>query len=136
MRAGGAGGLMVHRELADPDTVRMVPGDLGTKGGAVIDANGALVGVITEGDLTSLKWSKAPCRYCGTGYGVNVAVRDGRVVATHGDVQSEVNRGINCVKGYFLSKVMYGHDRLTQPLLRKSNGRYDKNGAFTPVSWD
>ena len=31
---------------------------------------------------------------------------------------------------------MYGHDRLTQPLLRKKNGKYDKNGEFTPVSWD
>ncbi len=92
--------------------------------------------VITEGDLTSLKWSKAPCRYCGTGCGVNVAVRDGRVVATHGDVHSEVNRGINCVKGYFLSKVMYGEDRLTKPLLRKKGGVYAKDGDFTQVEWD
>ncbi|MCR6685713.1 periplasmic nitrate reductase subunit alpha [Pseudoxanthomonas sp.] len=92
--------------------------------------------VITEGDLTQLKWSKAPCRYCGTGCGVNVAVKDGRVVATHGDVHAEVNRGINCVKGYFLSKVLYGTDRLTQPLLRKKNGAYAKDGDFTPVSWD
>ncbi|MFK4581908.1 nitrate reductase NapA [Bradyrhizobium ottawaense] len=30
---------------------------------------------------------------------------------------------------------MYGHDRLTQPMLRKANGKYDKNGEFTPVSW-
>src|SRR5262249_441812 len=41
-----------------------------------------------------------------------------------------------CVKGYFLSKIMYGDDRLTQPLLRKTNGKYDKNGEFTPVSWN
>ncbi|MGO4703096.1 nitrate reductase catalytic subunit NapA [Dyella sp. 2RAB6] len=92
--------------------------------------------VLTEGDLTQLKWDKAPCRFCGTGCGVNVAVKNGRVVATHGDVHAEVNRGINCVKGYFLSKIMYGTDRLTQPLLRKTNGAYDKNGEFTPVSWD
>lgn len=71
---------------------------------------------LVEGDQ-SLKWSKAPCRYCGTGCGINVAVRNGRVVATHGDVKAEVNRGLNCVKGYFLSKVMYGADRLTTPLL-------------------
>src|SRR5690606_20397634 len=76
------------------------------------------------------------CRYCGTGCGVNVAVRDGRVVATHGDVHAEVNRGINCVKGYFLSKVLYGADRLTTPLLRKKNGAYAKDGEFTAVSWD
>jgi nitrate reductase NapA len=59
-----------------------------------------------------------------------------RVVATHGDMQAEVNRGLNCVKGYFLSKIMYGGDRLTQPLLRKKNGVYAKDGEFTPVSWD
>ena len=83
-----------------------------------------------------LKWSKAPCRYCGTGCGINVAVRNNRVVATHGDVHAEVNRGLNCVKGYFLSKVMYGADRLTTPMLRKRNGAYHKEGEFTPVSWD
>ncbi len=30
-----------------------------------------------DGDLT---WNKAPCRYCGTGCGVEVGVKDGRVV--------------------------------------------------------
>src|SRR5215831_16321440 len=90
---------------------------------------------LAESELTRLKWSKAPCRFCGTGCGVNVAVRDGKVVATHGDTLAEVNRGLNCVKGYFLSKIMYGEDRLTRPLLRKKNGVYDKNGDFAPVSW-
>ena len=84
----------------------------------------------------SLKWSKAPCRFCGTGCGVMVAVKDNKVVATQGDPEAEVNRGLNCVKGYFLSKIMYGGDRLTQPLLRKKNGVYAKDGEFTPVSWE
>ncbi len=83
-----------------------------------------------------IKWSKAPCRFCGTGCGVMVGVKDGQVVATHGDTQAEVNRGLNCVKGYFLSKIMYGADRLTSPLMRKRNGAYDKDGEFEPVSWD
>ncbi|WP_048645865.1 periplasmic nitrate reductase subunit alpha [Nitratireductor soli] len=87
-------------------------------------------------DALQIKWSKAPCRFCGTGCGVMVGVKDGHVVATHGDMQAEVNRGLNCVKGYFLSKIMYGQDRLTTPLMRKSNGVYDKDGAFEPVSWD
>ena len=65
-----------------------------------------------------------------------VGVKDGQVVATHGDTQAEVNRGLNCVKGYFLSKIMYGADRLTTPLMRKRNGVYDKDGEFEPVSWD
>ena len=99
-------------------------------------APAAAQNLVTDRAVTELKWDKAPCRFCGTGCGVMVATKDGRVVATHGDIKAEVNRGLNCVKGYFLSKVMYGHDRLTRPLLRKRNGRYDKNGEFTPVSWD
>ena len=83
-----------------------------------------------------IKWSKAPCRFCGTGCGVMVGVKDGQVVATHGDMQAEVNRGLNCVKGYFLSKIMYGGDRLTTPLMRKRDGAYAKDGEFEPVSWD
>ena len=97
---------------------------------------GDAANIVTEGDLTALKWDKAPCRFCGTGCGVNVAVKDGRVVATHGDVHAEVNRGINCIKGYFLSKIMYGSDRLTMPLLRKKNGAYAKDGEFEQVGWD
>jgi nitrate reductase NapA len=92
--------------------------------------------LITDRVLTELKWNKAPCRFCGTGCGVMVATKDNHVVATHGDIKAEVNRGLNCVKGYFLSKILYGDDRLTHPLLRKKNGRYDKNGEFTQVSWD
>jgi nitrate reductase NapA len=83
-----------------------------------------------------IEWSKAPCRFCGTGCGVMVGVKEGKVVATHGDTLAEVNRGLNCIKGYFLSKIMYGGDRLTTPLLRKKNGAYAKDGEFTPVSWD
>src|SRR5688572_13375694 len=91
---------------------------------------------LATGAEVKLKWSKAPCRFCGTGCGVMVGVKDGRVVTTHGDQQSEVNRGLNCVKGYFLSKIMYGADRLTTPLLRKKDGVYAKEGEFTPMSWD
>jgi len=79
---------------------------------------GGAQGFLADPSVTRMTWSKAPCRFCGTGCGVNVAVKDGRVVATHGDINSEVNRGLNCVKGYFLSKIMYGEDRLTAPLYR------------------
>jgi hypothetical protein len=91
---------------------------------------------VTDRSQSELIWNKAPCRFCGTGCGVLVATKDGRVVATHGDAKADVNRGLNCVKGYFLSKIMYGEDRLTQPPLRKKNGSFDKAGEFTAVSWD
>src|SRR5215208_5755207 len=109
----------------------------GAAGGAVALPLPALgQNIVTDAAATRLKWSKAPCRFCGVGCGVNVAVKDGQVVATHGDPQAEVNRGINCVKGYFLSKILYGEDRLERPMLRMKNGRYDKSGEFAYVSWD
>ncbi len=86
--------------------------------------------------VDGIKWDKIPCRFCGTGCSVLAGTKDGKLVATQGDPDAPVNKGLNCVKGYFLSKIMYGKDRLTQPLLRKKNGKYDKNGDFTPVSWD
>ncbi|MDF2390275.1 nitrate reductase catalytic subunit NapA [Aeromonas sp. 2MA4] len=92
--------------------------------------------LITSTDKTAIKWDKAPCRFCGTGCSVLVGSQDGRVVATQGDPDAPVNRGLNCIKGYFLSKIMYGEDRLTQPMLRMTNGKFDKNGDFAPVSWD
>ncbi len=103
---------------------------------AGISAPAAAQNLVTERELTELKWAKAPCRFCGTGCGGDGGDKDDRVVATHGDVKSEVNRGLNCVKGYFLSKIMYGDDRLTTPLLRKRDGVYAKDGEFEPVSWD
>ena len=31
---------------------------------------------------------------------------------------------------------MYGEDRLTRPLLRMKDGKYSKDGEFTPISWN
>lgn len=97
---------------------------------------GDAANLVTDASKTGLNWSKAPCRFCGTGCGVMVATKAGRVVATHGDAKAEVNRGLNCAKGYFLSKIMYGKDRLTTPLLRMRDGEYHKEGEFTQVSWE
>lgn len=79
--------------------------------------------------LPDVEWNKAPCRFCGTGCHVQVGVRGGRVVAVTGDRQAEVNKGLLCVKGYHAGMILYGKDRLTQPMLRKE-------GKLTPVSWD
>ncbi|CAK4075815.1 periplasmic nitrate reductase subunit alpha [Vibrio sp. 16] len=92
--------------------------------------------LIASKDQTKITWDKAPCRFCGTGCSVLVGTQNGKVVATQGDPEAPVNKGLNCIKGYFLSKIMYGQDRLTQPLLRMKDGKYDKEGEFTPVSWD
>ena len=62
------------------------------------------------------QWDKSVCRFCGTGCGIMVATKDDKIVATKGDPDAPVNRALNCIKGYFNGKIMYGKDRLTKPL--------------------
>lgn len=82
------------------------------------------------------RWDKAACRFCGTGCGIMVATKNGKIVAVKGDPLAPVNRGLNCIKGYFNAKIMYGEDRITKPLLRmNSKGEFDKKGKFAEVSW-
>ena len=50
--------------------------------------------------------------FCGTGCGVELGAKDGKIVAMRGDKQCYSNKGLNCIKGYFLTKIMYGKDRL------------------------
>jgi nitrate reductase NapA len=87
-------------------------------------------------DTEDWKWDKSVCRFCGVGCGIMMATHKGQIVSVKGDPESPVNRGLNCIKGYFNAKIMYGEDRLTKPLLRKKNGKFDKQGKFEPVSWD
>ena len=124
---------MIEAKLTRRDFIKSsaVSAAAGVAGIAVPGAALAAQAVKDDG----VRWDKGVCRFCGTGCGVLVGVKDGRVVATQGDPEAPVNRGLNCIKGYFLSKIMYGKDRLTQPLLRMKDGKYDKNGEFKPISW-
>ena len=90
-------------------------------------ANSAADSGPSEADL---HWGKAPCRYCGTGCGVEVGVHEGKVLAVRGDTASPVNRGLLCVKGYHLPGMLYGKDRLLHPLRRKPGGGFER------FSWD
>ncbi len=44
-----------------------------------LPAPAAAQNLFTDRSFTELKWNKAPCRFCGTGCGVMVATKDGRV---------------------------------------------------------
>ena len=81
-------------------------------------------------DERGVSWQKAPCRFCGTGCGVEVGVRDGKAVAVRGDQKSPVNKGLLCVKGYHLPAFLYAEDRLLYPQRR------DENGKLERISWD
>ncbi|MGA1861298.1 nitrate reductase [Deferribacter thermophilus] len=76
------------------------------------------------------KWVKGVCRFCGTGCGVYVGVKDGKVVAIKGNPDAKTNFGFLCIKGFLAYKCMYHPDRLKHPMIRQ------KDGKFKKVSWD
>ncbi len=97
---------------------------------------GEIANAATKDVEAGWRWDKGVCRFCGVGCGIQIATAKGKIVATKADVDSPVNRGLNCIKGDFNGKIPYGKDRLTQPLLRMKNGKFDKQGNFVPVSWE
>lgn len=76
------------------------------------------------------KWIKGACRFCGTGCGVYIGVKNGRVAAIRGNPQAATNFGFLCVKGFKGYMSMYHPDRIKYPMVR---GADDK---FKRVTWD
>ena len=79
-------------------------------------------------DPAGLAWTKSVCRYCGTGCGLFVGTKDGKVVSVKGDADNH-NAGFLCLKGFLLPQIMGATDRLTYPLVRKGD-------AFVRASWE
>jgi len=73
-------------------------------------------------------WVKGVCRYCGTGCGVYMGVRDGSVFAVKGDPDNH-NAGFLCMKNFLLPQIMSAPDRLKHPLVRR-------NGELRRATWD
>ncbi len=77
------------------------------------------------------------CRYCGCGCGVLVETNsEGRVVAVTGDPENRSSKGLNCVKGYYLSKALYGEDRLTVPLIRDDPSTKGTGSGLREATWE
>ncbi|KKM09544.1 nitrate reductase [Clostridiales bacterium PH28_bin88] len=96
---------------------------------AAVSGKGEQVFAETPAPQVGEQWFKTVCRYCGTGCGVMVGVKNGRVVAVKGDPENPVNKGLLCVKGYYLPRVIYAPTRLKKPLIKK-------NGQFVEAGWD
>ncbi|MDJ0867624.1 MAG: nitrate reductase [Myxococcota bacterium] len=93
-------------------------------GGGV--AWGGLELLAVRGQPTS--WHKSVCRYCGTGCGLRVGMREGRVVEVRGDEDAH-NRGKVCVKGTLLPRLLEAQGRVLHPQIRE-------NGSLRRASWD
>ncbi len=66
------------------------------------------------------------CPYCGVGCGLELRVKEDRIISTSPDRESPVNRGQACIKGHFgLEEIVHHPDRLTTPLIRR-NGKLEE----------
>jgi formate dehydrogenase major subunit len=70
------------------------------------------------------------CAYCGVGCSLDVHVRDDKVVAIDPTPDGPANLGHTCVKGRFAHQYALSPERLTHPLLRRSDG------SLKEASWD
>lgn len=82
------------------------------------------------------KWVYSACGYCAVGCGMYIGVSNGRIVTVKADPEHPTNKGRLCQKGIWEHLAVHHPDRLTKPLLRKTNGRFSKSGKLRPVSWD
>jgi nitrate reductase NapA len=94
---------------------------------AIVAVQGLIPGILFAKDqrhsnLKGVSWEKTPCRFCGVGCGLKVAIKNGKAVAVKGDPESPVNKGLCCVKGYHSIQTLYGKDRLQKAKIRK-NGK-------------
>jgi anaerobic selenocysteine-containing dehydrogenase len=74
-------------------------------------------------------WVNSTCGYCSVGCGMQLGVRDSKVVSVRGNPDHPVNVGKLCPKGLAEHYAIDADDRAKYPLLRK-------NGQLTRIGWD
>ena len=74
-------------------------------------------------------WVQSACVLCSNGCGMDIGVKDGRIVGVRGREVDIANRGRLGPKGLNGWEANNSADRLTHPLIRR-------NGKLEPVSWD
>jgi anaerobic selenocysteine-containing dehydrogenase len=65
------------------------------------------------------RWVQSACVLCSNGCGLDIAVRQGRIVGVRGRANDPVNRGRLGPKGLNGWEANHSADRLTRPLIRK-----------------
>src|SRR5881275_2955281 len=70
-------------------------------------------------DEASVEWVESACVLCSMDCGMDIAVRDGRIVGVRGRAGDRVNHGRLGPKDLYGWQANSSPDRLTRPLIRK-----------------
>jgi nitrate reductase (cytochrome) len=95
-------------------------------GGMALGGWGLTEIIVDKGPVNT--WHKSVCRYCGTGCGVMVGMREGKVTRIRGDLEAH-NKGVICIKGSLLAELTQVKNRATKPKIRN-------NGVLMDASWE
>ncbi len=68
------------------------------------------------------RWVNSTCGYCSVGCGMQLGVREGKVVSVRGNPDHPVNRGKLCPKGLAEHYAIDAEGRALYPMLRKESG--------------
>lgn len=98
-------------------------------------SSAALSGCAPRSLSEETEMHQAVCRFCGCGCGVLCESRNGRLVSVTGDPDNGSNRGLNCIKGYYLAKILYGKDRIVKPLIRDDASTKGTDGGLREATW-
>ena len=107
----------------------------GGEGGDGVDDTERRLRAKLPGADTGIEVRKSVCAICDpmTQCGLDLSVRDGRIVKVEGSRENPHSRGTLCAKGAATRQYVYHEDRLLTPL-RRTGPR--GSGEFEPVSWD
>ncbi len=83
-----------------------------------------------------MSFSNVICPYCGTGCSIELKVCNNKIVSAHGTKDHPVNEGQLCLKGLYGWDYVGAKDRLTYPMIRKKDGKFDKKGKLERATWD
>tara|TARA_R110001606_G_scaffold399033_1_gene580038 strand:+ start:7026 stop:9854 length:2829 start_codon:yes stop_codon:yes gene_type:complete len=76
------------------------------------------------------RWVQSACVLCSNGCGLDIGVKEGKIVGVRGRTDDRVNRGRLGPKGLHGWIANHSDNRLTQPLIRRDSGQLE------PASWD
>ncbi len=72
---------------------------------------------------------RTTCCYCGTGCGLDLKVKDGKVIGVASALDAPSNQGNLCIKGRYGYQFIHSPERIKTPLIKR-------DGKFEAASWD
>ena len=87
------------------------------------------------GPETGIEIKKSVCTICDplTQCGLDLYVKDGKIIKVEGSKENPYNEGTLCAKGAATRQYVYHKDRIKEPLKRVGARG---SGNFAPISWD